>query len=455
MDDLDERTMARRVDRTSPADRTLSGRYRLVRPIGTGGMGVVWEARDLRLGRRVAVKMLTNQPPGAPLDRAATARLINEARVASLVAHPGVISVFDVGIDGGRPFVVMELVEGPTLASVLEDGPVGDGEATRIGARIAEALAAIHSRGIVHGDVTPANVIVAPDGGPKLTDLGTASLTPRDGDEPRGESGSDGPMARSERYGTLPYVAPEVMAGADPTPAADVYSLGVLLAELCADRRGAGSADVADIAQRARATDPSARPAAAAMASTLAAAARRGHGGDAPRVLVGPVPRSPGGLGNVSPGPATVPLRSAGASATTRLRPAGASATTRLRPVGGTSTARLEPIDATPPGRSVPMRGSEAGRRGRRPSAGALVTAIVGPLAVGAVALAIVGAAGRGASDQAPPLRSTPPAATSHASPSPSVTAIAVPPPTHDPPAGKDHDHHKHHGHGHGHDEGD
>jgi hypothetical protein len=445
MDELDERAAERRGDVTAPGERTLAGRYRLVRPLGSGGMGVVWEGRDLRLGRRVAVKMLAAGRPDAAHDPADTSRLIHEARVASLVSHPGVTAVFDVGIDGGRPFVVMELVEGPTLASILERGHLGTAEATRIGARLAEALAAIHGRGIVHGDVTPANVIIAPDGRPKLTDLGIASFPTDGGDGPDGAGGYDGRSARSERYGTLPYVAPEVLGGADPTSASDVFSLGVLLGELFASGGGACSAATAEVVERARAAEPSARPSAAAIASSLAATLPPSHDGETSEPVVVRDPPAPDGLANAA-APATVPLRPARTPPTTRLEPTGAPTTTKLRPIGAARTGRLEPVQATPSDELVTsVPGRMAPRRSRRPSVGAFVAAVVGPLVVGLIALAIIAAAGRGTPVQTPSPRPTPSVT---AAASPTQTAI-VPPPTHGPTPAKAKDHHqKRHGHG-------
>src|SRR5207302_7696901 len=127
-----------------------------------------------------------------------------EARLAAALSHPGVTSVFDAGLDDDRPYVVMELVEGETLQSRMAGGPLPVAEVARIGAQVATALAAVHAAGIVHRDVKPPNVIIGPDGAAKLTDLGVAS--PLAGDAKRG--GATEPL-----FGTLPFVAPEVLHG--------------------------------------------------------------------------------------------------------------------------------------------------------------------------------------------------------------------------------------------------
>jgi hypothetical protein len=195
----------------------LSNRYRLVDCIGTGGMSVVWLARDEVLGRDVVVKLLGPQRPG---DTSSRHLIRQEALAAAGLSHPNVTTVYDYGEvnfpDGETvPFVVMEYVPGRTLSARLAEGPMPWREAVRMAAEVAAALAAAHQRGLVHRDVKPANVILT-DVGAKVLDFGIAAAvgTPDEGDV---------------LLGTPAYVAPERLAGGPVHPAADVYSVGLLL----------------------------------------------------------------------------------------------------------------------------------------------------------------------------------------------------------------------------------
>ncbi len=198
----------------------VAGRYRLVRPIGTGAMGVVWQGHDERLQRPVAVKKLLLRPG---LDAAEApekaARCLREGRIAARLQHPNAITVFDVVDEDGVPNLVMEYMPSRSLATVIaEDGPLPPGEVAAIGAQVAAALAAAHAAGIVHRDITPANVLLGEDGTAKLTDFGISRAV----DDPAVTK--TGLVA-----GTPAYLAPEVALGAEPTPASDVFSLGATL----------------------------------------------------------------------------------------------------------------------------------------------------------------------------------------------------------------------------------
>jgi serine/threonine-protein kinase len=200
---------------------TLGGRYRLVRCIGAGGMGAVWEAEDELLGRRVAVKMLAQ-----PLrdNDAVAERFRREAQAAARLTHPNIAQVFDYGEDDGCPYIVLELVPGRTLRSLLERrGPLPPEEVAGVGAQIAEALAAAHERGVVHRDVKPGNVMVDPEGRVKVMDFGIAQAA---WFEPLTDTGTI--MA------TALYLSPEQATGGAATGASDVYSLGAVLYELFA-----------------------------------------------------------------------------------------------------------------------------------------------------------------------------------------------------------------------------
>ncbi len=202
---------------------TLGGRYVLVRRVGAGGMGTVWEAEDTVLKRRVAVKILAQYLCG---NENVAARFLREAQAAGRLTHPNVAQVFDYGEDAGCPYIVLELVPGSTLRKVLNDrGRLPAAEAAEVGAQIAEALAAAHAEGIVHRDVKPGNVMVAPDGRVKVMDFGIADAV---WFEPITDTGTIMATAR--------YISPEQATGGGATAASDVYSLGVVLYEALAGR---------------------------------------------------------------------------------------------------------------------------------------------------------------------------------------------------------------------------
>jgi serine/threonine-protein kinase len=198
------------------------GRYRLVGRIGGGGMGEVWEADDTVLGRRVALKVLVQELADDPR---ATRRFVREARATARLTHPNVTRIYDFGRDGGLPYLVMELLDGDTLADRLAGGPMPPAEAARIGSAVADALDAAHGRGIIHRDVKPSNVLLTRAGEVKVMDFGIAAAA----DESHSTTGSG-------LYGTAAYISPERAAGQAATPAADVYSLGAVLYELLTGR---------------------------------------------------------------------------------------------------------------------------------------------------------------------------------------------------------------------------
>jgi serine/threonine protein kinase len=208
---------------TEPAGRPLGGRYRLEALLATGGMGEVWAAHDLLLDRSVAVKVLG---PAFAGDGRAAERLRREARAAGRLEHPGIARVLDLGEDGGLPYLVMELLEGESLAErVGRDGAMAPAEAARVVAAVADALEAAHRAGVVHRDVKPGNVFLGADGSVKVLDFGIASAA--------GEAA----LTTGDLIGTAAYLAPERALGHRATPAADVYALGVVLYELLAGRR--------------------------------------------------------------------------------------------------------------------------------------------------------------------------------------------------------------------------
>ncbi|WP_280846247.1 MULTISPECIES: serine/threonine protein kinase [unclassified Streptomyces] len=198
----------------------LAGRYRLADPIGKGGMGRVWRAHDEVLHRAVAIKELTAALYVSESDQTVLlARTRAEARAAARINHSAVVTVHDVLDHDGRPWIVMELVEGRSLAdAVKEDGRIEAREAARIGLWVLRALRAAHSAGVLHRDVKPGNVLLAQDGRVLLTDFGIAQI---EGDTTITRTG--------EVVGSVDYLAPERVRGADPGPSADLWALGATL----------------------------------------------------------------------------------------------------------------------------------------------------------------------------------------------------------------------------------
>jgi serine/threonine protein kinase/Tol biopolymer transport system component len=197
--------------------------YRILERLGGGGMGVVYKAVDLKLDRPVALKFLAGQRGAAEEHKR---RFIREARAASALDHPNICAIYEIDeTPDGALFIAMALCEGETLRDRIARGPLPVGEAVVIAEQVAAALARAHSRGIVHRDVKPANVIVAPDGRVKLVDFGIAKLA----DQSR--------LTRAgTTVGTAGYMSPEQLHGEEPDPRTDVWSLGVVIYEMVTGR---------------------------------------------------------------------------------------------------------------------------------------------------------------------------------------------------------------------------
>jgi serine/threonine protein kinase len=204
--------------------------YRVLEEIGAGGMGVVYKAEDTRLGRLVALKFL---PENLATDASALERFQREARAASALNHPNICTIYDIAEYQGHPFIAMEYLDGRTLKDYILGRSLYGDEVSKVGIQIAEALSAAHSKGVVHRDVKPGNIVVTAAGAVKVLDFGLAKLT-------GSLAGNRPTRSLTESHtvaGTLPYMSPEQLRGREVDPRTDIYALGVVLYELSTGRR--------------------------------------------------------------------------------------------------------------------------------------------------------------------------------------------------------------------------
>ena len=210
------------------------GRYEILAPLGAGGMGEVYCARDTRLDRKVAVKVLPGAFASDPLRRA---RFEQEARAVAALSHPNVLAIHDCGTEGGTPFAVMELLEGEDLRATLARSPLPWPRALEVGAAVADGLAAAHARGIVHRDLKPENLFVTCDGQVKILDFGLARMEPP---TVPGDDTSPYLHVRTDPgtvMGTVGYMSPEQVRGQAVDARSDLFSLGCVLYEMVSGQR--------------------------------------------------------------------------------------------------------------------------------------------------------------------------------------------------------------------------
>ena len=206
------------------------GHYKILDRIGAGGMGEVYRARDTRLGRTVAIKVMAADVAGDPARRE---RLLREARASAALSHPNIAALYEIGEDQGQLFLVFEFVPGETLKTVIGGRPLNSRRAIDLGVQIADAIAEAHAEGIVHRDIKPANIIITPKDKAKILDFGLATWTA--GGAEREHAAHDATVmvtGAGTALGTVAYMSPEQALGEKVDQRTDIFSLGVVLFEM-------------------------------------------------------------------------------------------------------------------------------------------------------------------------------------------------------------------------------
>jgi serine/threonine protein kinase/Tol biopolymer transport system component len=230
------------------------GPYEILAPLGAGGMGEVWRARDPRLGRDVAVKVL---PASFSADPERLRRFQQEARAAGALNHPNITAVYDIGSHEGTTYVVSELLEGETLDTRLGEGPLSPRKAIEYALQIARGLAAAHEKGIVHRDLKPENLFITRDGRVKILDFGLARFNAPDGGEsPSGLPATSAGTEPGIVLGTLGYMSPEQVRGRPADPRSDIFSFGAVLYEMLSGKRAFPGTSAADTISAILREDP-------------------------------------------------------------------------------------------------------------------------------------------------------------------------------------------------------
>jgi Tol biopolymer transport system component len=240
---------------------TRLGPYEIVAPLGQGGMGEVYRARDSRLNRDVAIKVL---PASFAADGDRLQRFTREAQAASALNHPNILAVFDIGMVDGAPYLVSELLKGETLAARLASGPLPPSKAIDFARQIAAGLAAAHEQGITHRDIKPANLFITTDGRVKILDFGLAKqVASQDADVTRPQSLTEAGVV----MGTLGYMSPEQVRGERTDARSDIFSFGAVLYEMLAAKRAFSGASSVETMHAILKADPPDLPAATQQAS--------------------------------------------------------------------------------------------------------------------------------------------------------------------------------------------
>src|SRR5271156_692349 len=208
---------------------TKLGPYEIQSPLGAGGMGEVYRAKDTRLGRDVALKIL---PASFACESDRLRRFEQEARAVAALNHPNILAIHDIGQHEGSPFLVSELLEGESLRAALDVGVLPQRKTLEYGVQIAHGLAAAHDKGIVHRDLKPENIFVTKDGRIKILDFGLAKLALRPGAEPDGVTLTSQHTAVGVVMGTAGYMAPEQVRGEGADPRTDIFAFGAVLYEM-------------------------------------------------------------------------------------------------------------------------------------------------------------------------------------------------------------------------------
>jgi hypothetical protein len=338
--------------------RVIAGRYRLEAPVGRGAMGVVWRARDQLLDRDVAVKEVQIAETLTVEERAnAYQRTLREAKTAARLNHPGVVTVYDVAEDGGRPWIVMQLVSAQSLDQVLAtSGPLSPRRAAEVGRQLLSALSVAHAAGVMHRDVKPSNVLLGRDDRAVLTDFGIATFQ---GDPRLTQTGMV--------MGSPGFTAPERIRGEDATPASDLWSLGATLYAAVEghgpfEQRGGAVTTMSAIINE----DAPPAPAAGALGPVIAALLRR-EPSDRPdanaatRMINDALRMMPTGAGPEPVGYEVTKLSASSAPASPRARTPVAPGETSVDARSGGATAGGDPFGALAAGDTYDGAGSAPG----------------------------------------------------------------------------------------------
>jgi eukaryotic-like serine/threonine-protein kinase len=234
------------------------GAFEIIGPLASGGMGEIYRARDLRLHRDVAIKVL---PPATAADPQALARFEREALAVASLSHPNIVSIFEFGHEGAAVYAVMELLDGVTLRTRLANGPLTPAKAVEYGVAMAQGLAAAHERGVIHRDLTPENIFLTSDGRLKILDFGLVRRT-----RPPGALGTEIPLGRLAPgapktapglvIGTISYLSPEQARGREVDHRTDIFTVGAVLYEMITGRRAFAGPTPADVITAIVSTDP-------------------------------------------------------------------------------------------------------------------------------------------------------------------------------------------------------